>query len=156
MKLTFCTLRVRLGKRVVRRAVCIVVVVFGTAREQASAQDASLLLLPVATVQQKQPAGGAQPSPTQPLSLENSSFMYRRLPPEAEQRELQINDIVTVLVDYRSSLLSAGDANSQRTLNFDGVLNDWLKFDGKNLMPAPFRHGEPEIQTQLDSQYQTE
>ena len=32
------------------------------------------------------------------LTLENSSFMYRKLPPEAEQRELQINDIITVLV----------------------------------------------------------
>ena len=40
--------------------------------------------------------------------------MYRRLPPEAEQRELQINDIVTVLVDYRSSMLSEGDAKAKR------------------------------------------
>ena len=31
--------------------------------------------------------------------------MYRKLPPESEYRELQINDIITVLVDYRSSMI---------------------------------------------------
>jgi hypothetical protein len=64
----------------------------------APAQDASLLLAP--------------PLPQQPgqLTLENSSFIYRRLPPEAELRELKIHDIVTVLVDYRSSMMSEGDA----------------------------------------------
>ena len=142
-------------RRMARRAVFIVFILFGTTRQQASGQDASLLLQPVALLQQKQPAG-TQLQPAQQLNLENSSFMYRRLPPEAEQRELQINDIVTVLVDYRSSLLSEGEANSQRTLNFYGVLADWIKFDGKNIMPAPQRNGDPQIQTQLDSQYQSE
>ena len=47
------------------------------------------------------------------LTLENSSFMYRKLPPEAEHRELQINDIITVLVDYRSSMMSEGDAEAR-------------------------------------------
>ena len=61
----------------------------------------SLLLAPPLDPQQKEP-----------LTLENSSFMYRKLPPEAEQRELQINDIMTVLVDYRSSMMSEGDANA--------------------------------------------
>jgi flagellar L-ring protein FlgH len=114
-----------------------------------------LLLTPVALAQPAQ-AQNAAPPQSQQLSLANSSFMYRRLPPEAEQRELQINDIVTVLVDYRSSLLSEGDANSQRTMNFNGVLSDWIKFDGKNIMPAPQRNGDPQIQMQLDSEYQTE
>ncbi len=72
---------------------------FGDGR---SAQDASLLLVPPLAPKQKGP-----------LTLENSSFMYRKLPPEAEQRELQLNDIITVLVDYRSSMLSEGDAEQQ-------------------------------------------
>ena len=145
-----------------RRAVFVIFVLFGTTRQQSLGQDASLLLQPVTAPSQQQLMmpqrkpllGGAQEA--LPLTIENSSFMYRRLPPEAEQRELQINDIVTVLVDYRSSLLSEGEANSQRTLNFYGVLADWIKFDGKNIMPAPQRNGDPQIQTQLDSQYQSE
>lgn len=90
------------------------------------------------------------------LTLQNSSFIYRPTPPEAERRELQINDIVTVLVDYRSSLISEGDANSKRNLDFHAVLSDWLKFDGKNIMPAPQRNGEPTISGSLDSQYKTQ
>jgi flagellar L-ring protein precursor FlgH len=116
--------------------------------KDAEAQDASLLL-----------AGPAPPAASQqgaPLNLANCSFMFRRLPPEAEQRELQINDIVTVLVDYRSSLLSEGDAKSKRNNFFNGVLSDWLKFDGKNIMPAPMDNGDLRIRGQLDSQFKTE
>ncbi|HEX3599737.1 MAG TPA: flagellar basal body L-ring protein FlgH [Lacipirellulaceae bacterium] len=127
-----------------RRGVCVVVLVFGETRQQALGQDASLLLSP-AVAQQKGP-----------LTLGNASFIYRKLPPEAEQRELQINDIVTVLVDYKSSMLSEGDANAKRTASLNAVLSDWLKFDGKSLMAAPQTHGDPRIAGQLDSQFKTQ
>jgi flagellar L-ring protein precursor FlgH len=108
------------------------------------AQDASLLLVP--------------PSPQQAgqLTLENSSFMYRKLPPEAEMRELKINDIVTVLVDYRASMMSEGDAEARRTASLNAVLTDWLKFDGKDLIPAPQGQGDPSVRGVLNSQYRAE
>ena len=90
------------------------------------------------------------------LSLENSSFMYRKLPPESEQRELQLNDIIMVVVDYRSVLTSDGDANSKKTASFNAVLSDWLKFDGKNILPAPQLHGDPTVNGSLTSQYKTQ
>lgn len=90
------------------------------------------------------------------LTQGNSSFIYRKLPPEAEQRELQINDIVTVLVDYKSSMLSEGDANAKRTTSLNAKLSNWLKFDGKNLTPAPFSNGNPQVNGQLDSQFKTQ
>src|SRR5688572_26645389 len=85
------------------RVLCVVVVHVLLTSTFSHAQDASLLLAP--------------PLPKQDgaLTLENSSFMYRKLPPEAEYRELQINDIVTVLVDYRSSMISEGDAEARKT-----------------------------------------
>jgi flagellar L-ring protein precursor FlgH len=82
--------------------------------------------------------------------------MYRKLPPESEQRELQLNDIITVLVDYRSMLQSAGDANSKKTASFNAVLSDWLKFDGKNILPAPQNNGDPRISGALTSQFKTQ
>ena len=57
----------------------------------AQAQDGSLLM---------QPAQG----PSAGLTLQNSSFLFRELPPEARVRELQINDIITVLVDIRHAV----------------------------------------------------
>jgi flagellar L-ring protein precursor FlgH len=131
--------------RLVRRVLCAVVVLLAERCGTAMAQDASLLQ--VAPIGPKQKA---------PLTLENSSFMYRKLPPEAEQRELQINDIITVLVDYKSQLQSDGDANSKKTASFNAVLSDWLKFDGKNILPAPQAHGDPKIAGALTSQYKTD
>lgn len=128
-----------------RRVLCVIVVLICGAWQSACGQDASLLLVPPAAA----PQNGA-------LTLQNSSFMYRRLPPEAEQRELQINDIVTVLVDYRSSMLSEGDAKSKRTVSLNAVLSDWLKFDGKDIFPAPQDRGDPRIKGQLDSQFKAE
>ena len=109
----------------------------------AIAQDASLLLAP-------------PPLQEGQLTLQNSSFMYRKLPPEAEFRELQINDIITVLVDYRSSMISEGDAEARRNLSVNAVLSDWLAFDGKSIFPAPQNRGDPKISGSLQSQYRTE
>jgi flagellar L-ring protein FlgH len=119
-------------------------VLAGSACSRVSAQDASLLL----TAPLPQQAGQ--------LTLENSSFMYRKLPPEAELRELKINDIVTVLVDYRSSMMSEGDAESRRRLSLNAVLSDWLKFDGKDVFPAPQGQGDPSVSGSLNSQYRAE
>jgi flagellar L-ring protein FlgH len=131
--------------RLTRRVLCVVVVLFSEQCGKALAQDASLLLVP--PVGPKQKVG---------LTLENSSFIYRKLPPEAELRELQLNDIITVLVDYKSALQSGGDANSKKTASFNAVLSDWLKFDGKNILPAPQSNGDPKITGALTSQFKTQ
>jgi flagellar L-ring protein precursor FlgH len=110
---------------------------------RADAQDSSLLAAPVA------PAQGQ-------LTLDNSSFLYRKLPPEAEQRELQLYDIITVLVDYRATMLSEGDAEARRNTSINAVLSDWLKFDGKSLLPAPQNNGDLSVSGSLQSQYRTQ
>jgi flagellar L-ring protein precursor FlgH len=110
---------------------------------QARAQDSSLLVSP-APQQQGQ------------LSLENSSFIFRKVPPEAEQRELQLYDIITVLVDYRATMLSEGDAESRRNASLNAVLTDWLKFDGKDIFPAPQSNGDPRIAGALTSQFRAQ
>jgi flagellar L-ring protein precursor FlgH len=114
------------------------------AADRAAAQDASLLLVAPANDQQ---AG---------LRLENSSFMYQRVPPEAELRELKVNDIITVLVDYRSSMISEGDAENRKTSNINAVLSDWLRFDGKDIFPAPQSRGDPRVSGSLTSQFRAE
>jgi flagellar L-ring protein precursor FlgH len=107
------------------------------------AQDASLLMAPA-------------PQAPQGTTLENSSFMFRKLPPEAEQRELRIHDIITVLVDYRTSMLSEGDAENRRTASINAALLDWVGFDGKDLFNAPMESGDLRINGKLNSQYRAE
>jgi flagellar L-ring protein FlgH len=110
---------------------------------RANAQDSSLLIAPAAPQQNQ-------------LSLDNSSFIYRKLPPEAEQRELQLYDIITVLVDYRATMMSEGDAEARRNTSLNAVLSDWLKFDGKDIFPAAQGNGAPRINGSLQSQFRTQ
>lgn len=111
-------------------------------------QDGSLLYVPPALQQQQNQNRG--------LTLENSSYIYRRLPPEQQTRELKINDIITVLVDYRSSMLSEGDAENRKTNNLNAFLNNWVKFDGKNLTPDPLPNGPLSVNGNLQSQFRVE
>ncbi len=109
----------------------------------AAGQDASLLLAPLPQTQSE-------------LTLQNSSFMFQKLPPSAESGELQVNDIITVLVDYRTSMLSEGDAENRKTANLNATLAEWLGWDGKDLYHAPMRRGDLSINGYLDGKYRTE
>jgi flagellar L-ring protein precursor FlgH len=111
-----------------------------------AAQDSSLLLTAPVTTQLE----------SQPLSLEEGSFMHRTLPPNARQRELQQHDIITVLVDYRTRMLSEGDAENRKTSSLTAVLSSWIRFDGKSIKAAPQNDGDPRIAGTYNSQYRTE
>jgi flagellar L-ring protein FlgH len=92
----------------------------------------------------------------QPLTLENGSFMFRELPPEARASELKQHDIITVIVDYRTRMLSEGDAESRKTSSLNAVLQSWLRFDGKSVKLAPQTDGDPRVQGSYNSQYRAE
>lgn len=108
----------------------------------AQAQDSSLLLQP--------------PRAVQPQSLATGSFMYRELPPEARLRELKERDIVTVIVDYRTRMLSEGDAEQRKTQSLNAVLSSWIRFDGKSVQNAPQNNGDPRIAGTYNSQNRAE
>lgn len=91
-----------------------------------------------------------------PLTLENSSFMYQPLSPEARARELKIEDIITVLVDYRVNMNSEGEAESRKTASMNAVLAEWIGFDGKSIFRGPQTRGDPAIQGSLNSIYRAE
>lgn len=112
------------------------------------AQDGSLISRP--------PLAAGSPNQRPHSTLENSSFLYRQLPPEAKPRELQENDIITVIVDFRSRFLSEGDAESRKTASLTAILADWIKLDSGSLKPAPQSSGDPAISGSLNSQYRTE
>jgi flagellar L-ring protein precursor FlgH len=69
---------------------------------------------------------------------------------------LQKQDIITVLVDFRSRFLSEGDAESRKTANFAAVLSDWLKIEGGSIKPATQADGDPTITASLNSQFRAE
>jgi flagellar L-ring protein FlgH len=109
----------------------------------AAAQDGSLL--------RRNPEQGSKP-----ITLQDSSFIYRELPPEARPSELKQHDIITVIVDYRTRMLSEGDAEARKTSSLNAVLQSWLKFDGKSIKLAPQTEGDPRVQGTYNSQYRAQ
>jgi len=78
------------------------------------------------------------------------------LPPEARPRELEVNDIVTVIVDFKSKFLSEGDAESRKTASLTAILADWIKLDGGSLKPATQADGDPTVSGTLNSQFRAQ
>ena len=92
----------------------------------------------------------------QGTALQKGSFIYRELPPNARPRELLQHDIVTVIVDYRTRMLSEGDAENRKTNSLNAVLSSWIRFNGKDLKPAAQSDGDPRIAGTYNSQYRAE
>lgn len=109
----------------------------------AVAQDGSLI---------RQNARMAGVGPT----LRNSSFIYQTLPPDAMVQPLEVESIVTVLVDYRTVMQSEGSGETIKTGAFSAVLADWIGLDGKSIFAAPQRRGDPAISGTLNSQFRAE
>lgn len=131
-----------------RFVVCVAAVALATAGQcDVLAQDASLLLRPAKPRSAKGAAG---------LTLENSSFLFRELPPESRPRQLQVNDIIIILVDYRTRLLSEGDAQSRKTASLNAVLTDWIRLRSGDLKPAPQSDGDPTVAGSINSLYRAQ
>lgn len=107
------------------------------------------LAAPMATQAQSSSLYGA-PEMRQPLTLQNSSWVYvTREPPH----EIHINDLVTVVVQEASQVKSEGEVDRRKQANLDARLRDWLELDGFGVRPAPQPNGDPRIRASLDSQY---
>jgi len=100
----------------------------------------------------------ARPVPATPgaPTLANSSFIFQTLPPEARTRPLEKESIITVLVDYRTVMLSEGSGESRKVGSYSAVLTDWIGFDGKDIFSAPQRRGDPGVGGTLNSQLRAE
>jgi flagellar L-ring protein precursor FlgH len=107
----------------------------------AHAQDSSLF-------QRGAPAEGLPP-----LTLDTGSYLYRKPEPP---KVLVKHDIVTIVVNVNSRVLSEGDVQNRKQANLDAVLKSWIKFDDGNLVPDSQSQGDPRINGQWNSQYRAE
>ncbi len=114
----------------------------------ATAQEGSLLAAQI-------PTDDGTPPAQMPLTLENTSYLFQPLPPEA-QRELKREDSIIVLVDYRTAMNSDGSTQSRKQANFNAALLEWIGFDGSDIFAAPQFRGDPEIAGILNSQYRAQ
>lgn len=93
------------------------------------------------------------PQQRQPLTLPTYSWTYQ---PTQEPREIKIRDLITVVVDEKSQVISEGEVDRRKKADLSMVLKDWLKLDGLSVLPAPQNHGDPAISGSVDSKYRAE
>lgn len=88
------------------------------------------------------------------LTLDNSSWTYRALPPP---KELRINDLVSIRVDVSSQTVSEGEAQRRRNLLYDGILRDWLILKGiDEVKPSGQSGGNPRVQGQINGLFRAQ
>lgn len=95
------------------------------------------------------------PDDRQPLTLPKSSWTYQ---PPPEVRPIRLNDLITVVVDVKSEVLSEGEVDRRRKTDGLWVLKDWIVFlpHSLGIMPDPQSNGSPTIAQKADGKYRAE
>jgi flagellar L-ring protein precursor FlgH len=85
------------------------------------------------------------------LTLENSSWFYIK---QEDPPEIQLNDIITVIVDQKSQYINNVMMMRRQRANMDADLQKWLQFKHFGLGHAAMTGGDPEIAGQYNLQNQ--
>jgi flagellar L-ring protein precursor FlgH len=87
------------------------------------------------------------------MTLAEASWHYQ--PPE-EPRKLALHDLIVVLVDENTQVISEGEMDRRKKADGDFALDDWIGFDGLAIRPDPQSEGEPGIAGAMQSKYRAE
>jgi len=134
----------------IRPAFCLVAAVWGlsVAAETACGQSASIFRRPAQSEfigPGMQPGGAVRRSP---------NWIYT---PPRPDRKLSVNDRITVRVDELSRVQSEGEIQSRKTLQYDAVLQDWIKLIGlKAIKPSPQADGDPRVAGELQQLFRAQ
>ena len=95
------------------------------------------------------------PDRRRPLTLAGVDLTYI---PAPEPKQLKLNDLVTVLVDEKSQVISEGEMDRKKKASFKAALKDWIVLDYANLAvrPDPQTPGDPKIDGQWDNKYKAQ
>jgi len=90
----------------------------------------------------------------QSLSLEESSWYYRKLPPP---KQVKVHDLISIRVDENSLMGADGEVERRKSAKFDAILSDWVHLEGlRKLMPDKQADGDPKVGGKLNSTYRSE
>ncbi len=87
------------------------------------------------------------------LTLERASWLYE---PPPEPRPIRLHDIITVLVDEKSVVISEGEIDRRKNASLDAVLSDWVLLRNMTMFPDPQSAGEPRIKGKIDKKYRAD
>ena len=74
--------------------------------------------------------------------------------PPVSARLLKLHDIVSIRIEETSTSLATGNATSRKTINYDAVLKDWIRFVGLDtIKPEPQSDGDQRVQANQSEVY---
>jgi flagellar L-ring protein FlgH len=88
-----------------------------------------------------------------PLTLSDSSWTYQQA---EEPRTIKLHDLVTVMVDEKSVMISDGQMDRKKKGYGDLKLPSWIKFYGWHLGADSFNNGVPHVRGELDNKLQSQ
>lgn len=88
-----------------------------------------------------------------PWNAKELSFIYQEHEPP---KEYQLRDIVVVLVDENTRVLSEGDIDRKKKANGSMTLSDWVGLDGWAIRPDPQTTGSPTVSGKMENKYKAE
>ena len=88
-----------------------------------------------------------------PLSLTSCSWTYQ---PQDEPKTVKIHDLITIVVDQKSAMISDGKIDRKKQGYGDLKLEDWIKFYSGSLGRDNQVHGEPHVRGTVDNKLRAE
>ena len=91
------------------------------------------------------------PDRRQPMTLAEYSWTYPK-----ELDEIRLNDLITVIVDEKSAVISEGEMDRKKKAYGDLILKDWILLKGLAAIPDPQTLGDPHIRGEVDNKMRSE
>ena len=88
-----------------------------------------------------------------PLTLANSSWTYQA-PPLPKQ--IKTYDLITVLVNYKSQVISEGETDRKKKASFKATIKDWILLKNWSLLPDPQSLGDPTVNAEWHNKMKSE
>jgi flagellar L-ring protein precursor FlgH len=93
------------------------------------------------------------PARRRPLTLSQYSWTYQA---PAEVPVIRPNDLITIVVDEKSVVVSEGEMDRKKKARGDLTLKDWILMKGLAFVPDPQSAGDPKISGELDNKMRSE
>jgi flagellar L-ring protein precursor FlgH len=93
------------------------------------------------------------PSVRRPLTMADVSWTYQQSP---DAKKWKVNDLVTVLVQEKSTMQRDGMVDQRRKDTRAATLTDWLSLKGFSVIPDPQSSGDPKVGALIDNKYQAQ
>lgn len=87
------------------------------------------------------------------LTQANASWTYTAPPPK---KEIDVNDVVTVIANYESEVISEGETDRKKKSYFKAKVSDWVLLKNFSLLPDPQTAGDPAVNMTWDNKMRSE